>query len=385
MKKIWIIIGGVLLLAFSFVATGQRHESYDNDSLLKTIRKEYLYDNPQKVIDIAGEVLRSSTKKTVRFKAAILISTAFSSERDYMNALENALNAEDIAEKTNNNPFKAQIYNKLGEIYYQLKVYDKAIEYLDRAEKLSTGNEGNEKLQYQLASNYIVKGFIYKDKLNCEIAIGFFNKGIQEYLEISDLNYTGNISIAAYNKGNCYILLQNYPKAISSYRYAHSIADSIGANSLSAFAQKGLANVYMLQGDYKMAIKLLREAHEISKDVGDLVLDREIYRGLSKNYLALKDRPNFKKYNALYLDYKLKVRNSERKSINNAINRIKTQKKNNIQEVRRKFYLQLKMVIALGILLIFGTIFLLRRQNKAIYTLKKTIKSTSEGRKAQKA
>src|SRR5699024_9369276 len=116
MKKFLMITGCILLLVSSFEAAGQRGGSDDKDSLLESLKREYLYDKPQKVIDIAGEVMHSSHQNRVRFKAAILISTAYSAERDYMNALEKALDAREIAEKMGGRSFRAQIYNKQREI-----------------------------------------------------------------------------------------------------------------------------------------------------------------------------------------------------------------------------------------------------------------------------
>ena len=54
-----------------------------------------------------------------------------------------------------------------------------------------------------------------------------------------------------------------------------------------------------------------------------------IYNGLLENYLAVNDWSNYEKFHARFLETQLKVKESERKSINNLINEgYKTQNKN---------------------------------------------------------
>lgn len=362
--------------AFMTIAPAFQEQNTENDSLLKVAKSNYVYDDPSKAIKIGKEVLRAAKDKHLQFKALTLISTAYYSERDYKKAVGYALKAKKIAEDLDEVYLKILIYTKLGELYHQLKVYDKSIRSLDKAEKLCLSQKENPtKYSFQLASNYIIKGFIYKDRLSCDIAISFFNKGIKEYQKSTNPNKNNNISIAEYNKGNCYSMSLNYKAAITSYQKAIKAAKKLSANSLQAFAEKGLAEVYTLQGHYKRAIDLLKHARKISINVGDLVLNREIYKGLSENYLALDERENYKEYNTLYLDYRLKVKTAERKSINTSLNRIIQENNKEIQESKNRFSLFLKILISASIIFILATVFLIRKQKKTISTLQKKVKS----------
>src|SRR5690606_38948584 len=113
------------------------------------------------------------------------------------------------------------------------------------------------------------------------------------------------LSIATYNKGNCYLMLKNYDKAEQSFNDAIEYANNIKANSLKAFALKGLAQVYTQESNNVHSIEVLTEAEAISKDVGDVVLNKAIYSGLSDNYLILNDWKNYQKYHKKYIEAQL--------------------------------------------------------------------------------
>lgn len=344
----------------------------DIDSILNLAQSKYIYDQPDKAIEIGKDIYEKTSNTATKVSALILISTAYSSKRDYKNALNYVIEAKDLIQNSDNTYLKIVTYTKIGELYHQLKVYGKAIRFLDKAEELCLSyTKRPSNINFQLASNYIIKGFIYKDRLSCDIAISFFKKGIHLY---EQLNYSGaNISIAEYNIGNCYVILFEYEKAINSYHAAFNLAHSIQANSLQAFAQKGLAQVLTLKGDYSKAIDLLKKALDISKNVGDLVLNREIYRGLSENYLAINNREAYRKYNAQYLYLQAKVKTAERKSINNAINEIVQNKKHDLCQAKQNFN-SFVWGISLGaFLLIFATFILTKRLNSISSSLQNKI------------
>lgn len=76
-----------------------------------------------------------------------------------------------------------------------------------------------------LGVNYVVRGFIYKEKLNCDIAISFFDKGIKELSSKNKISENATrISIAKYNKGNCYLLLEENALAEKCFKEAFTSA-----------------------------------------------------------------------------------------------------------------------------------------------------------------
>ena len=193
------------------------------------------------------------------------------------------------------------------------------MQFLDQSEKMCLEYPARDSVKIYLGINYILRGFIYKEKLNCDIAIAYFNKGINEIITIKDKSNLSKVSIAKYNIANCYILMSENDLAIQSFKESIVYAKITNAVSLKAFALKGLAQVYTLQSQYKEAIEQLLEARSISSNVNDLVLDQEIYKGLAENYLALNDWEKYKNYYSKYLNTQSKLKESERKSISNLL------------------------------------------------------------------
>ena len=297
-----------------------------------------MYENPDEAIRIGNKlVIDSKDNIDYKIKAYKLISDGYSSKRDYQKSLENVMKANQILHLSKNGLLKIMISNKLGILYHQLKLYDKSVQYLDQAEELMLNYPIKDSIFVYLGTNYVVRGFIYKEKLNCDIAIEYFDKGVNAYLKSKTSN-TAGISIAKYNKGNCYISLSNLPKAKENFELAIKYAKKISANSLQAFALKGLAQVYTLEGNYTTAVSTLEEAMAISKEVNDLILNQEIYKGFSENYLALNQWEKYKEYHFKYLSTrKLNIEN-ERKSISDSLVEKKSELENKFNNSISNFY-----------------------------------------------
>ena len=289
------------------------------DSILKVASIE-MYVNPDKVIK-NGQIIVNESGKNIDYKIMgyKLISDGYSSKRDYEKSLEYVVKANQLLGQTNNQLLKISTLNKTGIQYHQLKIYDKAIEYLDQAEHLMMEYPIPDSIRSYLGRNYIVRGFIYKEKFNCEIAIDFFDKGILELLKSKSKVSKSAISIAKYNKGNCYILMLNNKLARVNFQEAIQNAKIVNAKSLQAFALKGLAQVYTIEGNFPLATQTLNEALFISAKVNDLILNQEIFKGLSENYLAINEWENFKKYQNKYLFTQKLIKDRERKSVSESL------------------------------------------------------------------
>jgi tetratricopeptide (TPR) repeat protein len=224
-------------------------------------------------------------------------------------------------------------------------------------------------ISFTLATNYLVRGLIYKDQLTCDIAIGYFEKGIEEYDKSKSTVKHANISIAYYNKGNCYVLLKDYSAAKESFTAAIDHANIIKANSLKAFAQKGLAEVYSHEKNYNEAIELLHNALTISKDVGDLVLNRELYISLANNYLAINDLEQYEKYNRLFLQNQSVIKESERRSISDSIDELKAENTQKLSTEKVKYFSAIGITSALIIALLFALYSYQKRSMKSFQML----------------
>lgn len=362
-------------LFFFLTAVGSKSfaQHKNIDSLIKASTFK-VYENPDQAI-VTGRAIYKDPNNNLRTKirGLFLMSDGYSSKRDYQKSIEYINKANTLSAQLDDPILKVKIINKIGIQYQQLKIYDKSMQYLDQAEKLSLAYPVRDSVRFSLGTNYIIRGFIYKEKLNCDIAISFFDRGIAEYLHIKQPIVNANLSIAHYNKGNCYFLLSDNEAAKASFTESIAIAKRIKANSLQAFSQKGLAEVYTQEGKYAEAIAVLEEALRESKDVGDLVLNQGVYKGLSENYLAVNQWENYQKYHAKYLQTQLQIKGSERKSISESLNQAKKNHTDQLETLLPKYNYGIFALVCFAILITAFFIFSEIKTKKSIIRLQQSI------------
>jgi tetratricopeptide (TPR) repeat protein len=345
------------------------------DSLLND-SKNRVYEKPDESIELGLSVFENFTySTTTRTRALVLVSLGYTSKRDYQKALEYIIKANEISIELDDKKLQLEILFMTGIIYQQLKIFDKSIEYLEKIEKVAFAYPVYDSIGKYLANSYVVKGFIYKDNLNCDIALEFFDIGIGEYEKLKHINTNANTSIVFYNKGNCYILLSEYTKAKESFIKAIEFANLENASSLVSFAEKGMAEVYTFEGKYEDAILLLLSAFEQSKNVGDLVLNQGIYKGLFENYLALNNWDEYQKYYNLFLKTQLDIKMSERESISISIDKNFDAKKEKLNIIKNQYNNKLKWIFIIVILISTTVLIIERKNRKNRKTLESKIKT----------
>lgn len=354
----------------SFILFTQVLSSQKNTDSIIDFATNQIYENPNLAIETAQELLNASESTTdIKVRALIIISTAYSSKREYEKSLEYSRKAMDMFPKIKDMELKIRLLNRVGGQYQEIKVYDKALSYLDEAYKLLMSLPESTFKSEAMGFNNLVRGFIYREQMSCETALDYFNSSIEAYQKISpEINKKSNLSIAYYNKGNCLITLDRIHDAEASFLQAITYAKKNNAKSLIAFAQKGLASVYTIEGDNPKAINLLVEALQNSEEVGDKILNRSIYNALANNYLAVNDLKNYSLYQNKSLSIHREIIKTERKTIDNSIQ--------NIMEVNSKkvedFQNRNSLFRVLLIILIIAVIAFLAR---LIFTSEKTLKS----------
>lgn len=378
---------------FLFISLVLQHSAYANvdfvqvqemDSVLDASRRE-VYKTPNESIKLGLTVFNDDDyPDEIRLKALMLVSFGYTSKRDYQKALEFILKADEFNDGNDNELLEIEIMYRTGVLYQQLKIYDKSIDFMEKTERFCLTYPDKEAVRMFLANSYVVKAFIYKDNLNCDIALDFFNKGISEYQKINSPDSNGNLSIVYYNIGNCYSMLGEYGNAKNSFARSISLGRLENANSLISFAEKGLAEVYTLEGNYEKAINLLEEALERSKDVGDLVLNLGVYKGLFENHLALNEPEKFQKFYSLYLKTQAQIKTSERNSIGDSIDESYKLQNTKIQSLKGQFNTLLRWSVLFMVIFILGVVFLEIKNKKTIQNLIKKVDSLQGGSKIKK-
>lgn len=370
MNKKKYILAAILLLFNCFYIFAQDQKKIEQ--LIKSSNNE-MYENPDKVITTGLKLIQLSKNNIdLKIKAYKLVSDGYSSKRDYQKSLKYLIKAIGLLPKSEDKLLKISIDTKAGIQYHQLNIYESAITYLDRAEKMCLEYPVQDSVRSFLGVNYIVRGFIYKEKLNCDIAISFFDKGIKELSSNNKaFENASRISIAKYNKGNCYILTEQNGLAEQSFKEALQFAKKINAKSLEAFALKGIAQIYTLNGAYLDAINELNLAFSIANNVNDLVLNKEIYKGLSENYLAINNPIKYQEYQQKLTQTQTKLKENERASIENLLLENYNNLENKSKTEFSSFWIIVFLSMGLAIPIIF--FFITKKANNSIRELKTKI------------
>ena len=336
------------------------------DSIVKSASNQ-MYINPDIVIK-SGLIVLKEAGKNIDYKILgyKLISDGYSAKRDYEKSLNYIMKASQLLSYSNDQLLKINTLNKIGIQYHQLKIYDKSIEYLDQSEHLMLDYPVPDSIRGYLGINYIVRGFICKEKFNCEIALDFFDRGIIELQKTKTKRGNSAISIAKYNKGNCYILMLNNQLAKQNFEQAFEYAKGINALSLQAFALKGLAQVYTLEGNYQLAIETLNNAMVLSSSVDDLILNQEIYKGLSENYLAINKWDEFKIHQNNFLTTQKLIKDRERKSVSESLDIKEASLSQELKVEISNYYYKFIGSLIIIIFLVIAFLFLIRNKVKNI-------------------
>src|SRR5690554_6697641 len=266
----------IFFLLISKMVYGQH-----KDSLLQ-VAMINVYDQPEKTIEIGNKLLEEYTSQPEKQIQVLLIMTnAYSSIREYDKSLENILQALEISQKLDNPILQYEVLVKIANQYHSLGVNTKALELLEESDRVIASVPITDSLRFRMGSNYAIRGFIYRNQLSCDIAIDYLNKAYSFFSTGTDsAKIYSNQSVVLYNKGNCFITLNQLDSAKVNFKKSENFALRVKANSLRAYSLKGLAEVYTLESNYEEAINTLTTAEKEAENVGDLILNRAIFQGL---------------------------------------------------------------------------------------------------------
>lgn len=242
------------------------------------------YDTPNEAFPYVTEALEISKelqwKKGTGF-ALRQEGTLHYSMANYVKAMESYLEALTVSEALDP-VFTASLHNNLGNIYAELKQYNKAIasyeDYLTLSKKASSIiNEIN---------GLTNLGLIYTETDEID-------KGIQYIEEAFALakkeNFEFYISSIINNLGLAYKRKKDYPKSLEYYNEARVLAHNQQNQHVEAATLNNIAEVNILMKDYEQAEKNSLEALKLAKSSNALDWESDALESLSVVYKAKGD------------------------------------------------------------------------------------------------
>lgn len=325
----------LLIFVFSSVAFAAQK---DKDSLINRA-KVIIYERPDETISIALKLLKEENKVDQVAHLYMLISNAYIAKRNNDSSLFYILKATSLINKEALPTTKIKILNSVAVQYQQMELYDKALETLDQSlvltEKLAPMDKDR---IFNAGFNYAVRGMIYRNQSNPDLALEKFKMAAANFEKLKlDKNSAANLSIIYYNIGYCYIDLLQLRKSSEYFNKSEKFAKIGKANSLEAYALKGLGETLFLTQNYTESLQKLYKAEEMALPVGDLVLNEGLYQLLANNNLALNDFEKFQAYNGKYLAVKKNLEQNELKSLNRYLNTQHLEEQQEISAVTKRF------------------------------------------------
>jgi len=297
-----------------------------------------------------------------RLKSKFLLAkgSAYSVKHLSSDALRLGLAALNNSEKSKDSLMMINSLGFIGNQYYILKLNKKAINYLNRAETIIDYLNDNS-LQQVTANIYFVKALIYKDNLDPEFAIRYFDKAINEYIKSKNKSILLNINITKIQKGYSLIDIGKAKEAEIIFSEVIRESEKNKIAEVYSYARIGLAASLESQKEFLKANQILLETEKQigkSQDIGMLT---EIYDALSQNYLGQNNENRYFFYNQKLENNLLKNEEIEKKSFSDLLDKNVELQNVELNNNRKLFYIFMILIF----LFTFGSLFYINRRIKS--------------------
>ncbi|MDC1106683.1 tetratricopeptide repeat protein [Prolixibacteraceae bacterium] len=155
-----------------------------------------------------------------------------------------------------NHKVKSSIYNRIGNVYLELKIYSLAMDaYFESLKNINQANDENGKA-YCL--NDI--GNVYYALNDFELPRQYYQQSYEIFEKTAD-NY--GMAVASNNLGMVALKTQNYEKALAYFQKAYEIRKNQNNLGLMAHSKLLIAQVFLEQGYFEKSIKFMKEAKQM--------------------------------------------------------------------------------------------------------------------------
>jgi len=289
-----------------------------------------------------------------RLKSKLLLAkgSAYSVKHLSSDALKLGFESLNNSQKSKDSLMMVNSLGFIGNQYYILRLNKKAINYLNRAETIIDHLADNS-LRQVTANIYFVKALIYKDNLDPEFAIRYFDKAIKEYNETNDRSSLLNKNITKIQKGYSLIDIGKANEAESVFSEVIREAEANNISEVYSYAKIGLAAAYENKRDFVKANQLLLQTEKLVGNTPNIGMLTEIYDALSQNYLNQNNKDLYFFYNQKLESSLIKNEEIEQKSFSDLLNKNLESQNTELENNRKMSYIYIVFIIMITFVSLF--------------------------------
>lgn len=227
----------------------------------------------------------------------------------YAEAIEDYQSALEICVRTNDKSLEARVLNSIGGVYFELMQYDKSIEFISKALNIYTNHFP------ELVSDICL---INTNLGNISISMGEYERAF-EYLERAD-NINKDIQNDYYGAlihsgmGLSYLNVGELDKSENEFRTAldYSIKAENVQSEIAVLANLG--NLYKAMGNYMLADSIMVNALDKANQVGDKYLITQVLQELIDLNEVVENYKGALSYQKQFMAYRDSMVNMDLKS-----------------------------------------------------------------------
>ncbi|MCW3071991.1 MAG: protein serine/threonine phosphatase [Bacteroidetes bacterium] len=285
---------------------------------------------------------------------------------DYEKAIRNFLETLSANEAMKDADGIADCLNNIGSVYIEQQDFKKALEYHFKALKMREEN-----VEKGIGSNEDIS-MSYGNIGQAYYYLGDFTKAMEYYnrsLRIAEkIDNKRRIALMLNNIGSIYAEQKFYDNALAYFRKSLEVQKQTDNKQMVSMALNNVAEVYYMKNDYRNAVDFYNQGLSVAKGIGDLDDLKTSYEGLHNCYLGQKDFEKAHKYLSLFYSIKDSIYNTENSAqINEMLTRFDTNKKEQeilLLQKDQEIHIFWRNAWIIGCALIFLVALLLFNRNK---------------------